>query len=243
MGLTHSPIGPSDGLVLCLDTANKRSYPGSGTSWFDLSGNGNHGTLTNGPTLNTGLGGGMSFDGVNDYVNILDSSVLNFGINNFTVTAWVRTTDTNRRTVCSKYDYDGLGTIETGWYIDVRADGKIRTAIESVISGPVNYRVMDSIATVNDGIWHHVALQRIAQNTINVFIDGNISNGTALTNGTVVSVSNTVPFTIAQEMDKGVGAQFSQYFLGNIDDIRMYSRALTPAEIRQLFEIKRRRYL
>lgn len=46
-----------DGLVLYLDAANKKSYPGSGTVWKDLSGNGNDGTLTNGPTFgSTNLG-------------------------------------------------------------------------------------------------------------------------------------------------------------------------------------------
>jgi hypothetical protein len=58
-----------DGLVLYLDAGNRKSYPGSGTAWFDKSGRGNNGTLTNGPTFNTGSLGSIVFDGTNDYVD------------------------------------------------------------------------------------------------------------------------------------------------------------------------------
>lgn len=56
-----------DGLVLNLDAAKKDSYPGSGTTWFDISGNGNHFTLYNGVGFSTANGGSLTFDGTNDY--------------------------------------------------------------------------------------------------------------------------------------------------------------------------------
>ena len=58
-----------DGLVMYLDAGSRISYLGSGTVWTDLSGNGNNGTLTNGPTFNSGNGGSIVFDGIDDYVN------------------------------------------------------------------------------------------------------------------------------------------------------------------------------
>ena len=58
----------TDGLVLALDAASPRSYPGTGTTWYDLSGNDNNGTLTNGPTFSNGNGGSIAFDGSNDSV-------------------------------------------------------------------------------------------------------------------------------------------------------------------------------
>lgn len=70
MGLAHSPRIITDGLVLCLDAANKKSYTGSGTTWTDLSGNGNHSTLVNGVAYNAENGGYLSFDGVDDYTTI-----------------------------------------------------------------------------------------------------------------------------------------------------------------------------
>jgi len=57
----------TNGLVLALDAANVKSYPGSGTAWADKSGLNNNTTLTNGPTFNSGKGGYIVFDGQNDY--------------------------------------------------------------------------------------------------------------------------------------------------------------------------------
>ena len=69
MGLGHSPRIVTDGLVLCLDAASKRSYPGTGTTWTDLKG-GNNGTLTNmdGANFSSANGGSLSFDGASDYI-------------------------------------------------------------------------------------------------------------------------------------------------------------------------------
>jgi hypothetical protein len=69
MALTHSPRIITDGLVLCLDAGNPKSYPGSGTTWTDLSGRGNNGTL-NGATYSGSNGGNISFDGTDDYATV-----------------------------------------------------------------------------------------------------------------------------------------------------------------------------
>ena len=73
MGVFAGPEVVEDGLVLALDAGNTKSYPGSGTTWTDLSGNGNNGTLTNGPTYSSSNGGSIVFDGVNDFVDISNS--------------------------------------------------------------------------------------------------------------------------------------------------------------------------
>ena len=69
MSFNYSPKVVTNGLVLSLDAANQRSYPGSGTSWYDLTGNFNNGTLVNGPTFSSANGGSIVFDGVDDYAN------------------------------------------------------------------------------------------------------------------------------------------------------------------------------
>jgi len=68
MGTAYNPKIVTDGLVLCLDAGNTKSYPGTGTVWTDLSGNGNNGTLVNGVGYSSDNQGSMVFDGVNDYV-------------------------------------------------------------------------------------------------------------------------------------------------------------------------------
>lgn len=59
----------TDGLVLALDAADTNSYTSGSTTWRDMSGNGNNSTLTNGPTFDSGNGGSIVFDRVDDYAN------------------------------------------------------------------------------------------------------------------------------------------------------------------------------
>jgi len=70
VSLYHSPQISLNGLVLCLDAANPKSYPGSGTTWTNLLGTGNNGTLVNGATYSSANGGVIALDGVNDYISI-----------------------------------------------------------------------------------------------------------------------------------------------------------------------------
>ena len=69
MAFNRGPKIVTQGLVLALDAASNNSYPGSGTTWKDLSGNNNTGTLVNGPTFSSANGGTFILDGSNDYIN------------------------------------------------------------------------------------------------------------------------------------------------------------------------------
>jgi hypothetical protein len=68
MPIASGPNITTDGLILVWDAADKNSYPGSGTTIYDVSGNGYHGTLYNGVGYSTANGGVLVFDGSNDYV-------------------------------------------------------------------------------------------------------------------------------------------------------------------------------
>jgi hypothetical protein len=82
---TYPPI-VTNGLVLNLDAGFLPSYPTSGTTWYDLSGNNNSGSLINGPTFNPV--GAIEFDGINDYINIPGNTTNNFQpTNSFTINA------------------------------------------------------------------------------------------------------------------------------------------------------------
>jgi hypothetical protein len=113
MALAHSPRIVTDGLVLCLDAGNTKSYPGSGTTWTDLSGRGNNGTLVNGVGYNGSNLGSLSFDGVDDYVQFSTVSVQ-------TVCFWGRMEDGIPRLaglVCTSATGDGaLRTDPTGTF-------------------------------------------------------------------------------------------------------------------------------
>ena len=88
MGTGYNPSIVTDGLVFCVDAANQRSYPKSGTTWSDLAGS-NNGTLTNGPTFNAGNGGSIVFDGGDDRVDCTSPPEID-SISEITMIAWVR---------------------------------------------------------------------------------------------------------------------------------------------------------
>jgi hypothetical protein len=67
----------TSGLVVNYDASNATSYPGSGTTWSDLSGNGYNATLQNGPAFSSNFGGNIVLDGSNDYISLPTSGILN----------------------------------------------------------------------------------------------------------------------------------------------------------------------
>jgi hypothetical protein len=96
MATQGGPNIVTDGLVLYLDAANQKSYPGSGTVWTDLSGNGNNGTLINGPTFNSNNGGEIAFDGVDDFIITSNTLTLSDSFD-WTIQCWISSFQTNPR--------------------------------------------------------------------------------------------------------------------------------------------------
>jgi len=132
----------TNGLVLCLNAADKNSYLGSGTTWTDISGNGYNGTLTNGPTFNSANGGSIVFDGADDYIVIPHNSIFNFGTGPFTIMLTVSSAQLKATTAYIKkggptewnnspagwYATSGNGGGDLSWYW-VLADGTSHTEI------------------------------------------------------------------------------------------------------------------
>ncbi len=81
----------TSGLVMHLDAGNVSSYPGSGTTWTDLSGSGNNATLVNSPTFNSSNGGSLVFNGSNQYA----TTAFSFSGRPFSIETWVRFTNQN----------------------------------------------------------------------------------------------------------------------------------------------------
>ena len=98
----------TSGLVLHLDAGNTKSYSGTGSTWYDRSGNlnggvVNNGTLVNGPSYSSIGGGSIGFDGSNDYVTILNNTTVSF-----TIGCWVNTTATS---FTGTNGYEGNGIV------------------------------------------------------------------------------------------------------------------------------------
>jgi hypothetical protein len=101
-GSWRGPNIVKDGLVLYLDAGSPNSFSlvRQSTTWKDISGNGNNGVLTNGPTFNSANGGGIVFNGTTNYVEFGD--ILDLGTNSLTINQWVKLNVVNSQTFLSK---------------------------------------------------------------------------------------------------------------------------------------------
>ena len=221
--LTHSPRIISDGLILCLDAANRQSYPGSGTVWTDLAGS-NNGTLTNSPTFSSANGGSIVFDGVNDYVNLTSSGIIT---NNISVDIWFNTNSTKI--------YAGL----LGSNVTEKYEMLIKNASNLEISlSPGNYIQHNTILSINT--WTNIIVSASNGVAWKVYKNG-VDLGTPPTIVGTYQISGTGVSNIYQgTIRSDVSGTFA--FSGNISSIKIYNRALTPAEILQNYNATKGRY-
>jgi hypothetical protein len=233
MALSHGPPIVTNGLVLALDAADRNSYPGSGTAWTDLSGNGNNGTLTNGPTYNSVNGGSLVFDGVDDYVVSSNSSSLQL-TSQGTVSAWVYLTDilTDERLIVMKGNLSGNG-ISYGLYFNYSP------------SSPNNI----AFFVDSDGNWGPTSIitkENISANTWYNFVAGWSSSGLFLYTNGVLSNSNSTSVSAnvnSFPLYVGGGPDIGWIdWKGNIAQVSIYNRALSAAEIQQNFNALRGRF-
>ena len=230
MAVFSGPEVVNNGLLLHVDAANLRSYPGSGATWSDLSGVGNNGTLVNGVGYSGVNNGTMVFDGVNDYCNIANTSIGNFATSDFSVSCWAKAASSANTTrgLFSKYDpHSGNGT---GWFIFYR-DGIIWVRITQDLAAPLE--MSQIIASVPTSVWYHIVITRTA-NYFSLYINGVLYRTNITTN--IINCSSTGPLRI------GSGYSSGYYYIGDVGIASIYNRALTPLEIQQNFNAIRSRY-
>jgi hypothetical protein len=158
------------GLVLHLDASALESYPGSGTIWYDMSGNDNHGTLTNGPTFSSDSQGYINIDGINDYVTIPHSSYWSFGTGEFSIEMWIYLDGAQPQNY-SAY----IGTFQSKW----PASGwSIMNSPGTNIRNYSNDGTYETTISANTDLnqWKHIVLTRVG-NTGYLYIN-NSSVGT-----------------------------------------------------------------
>src|SRR5207247_4603079 len=203
-----------------------RFEDGSGTVAADSSGNGFNGALVNGPAFVAGpVCQALSFDGVDDYVDVANAQALD--IFPLTIAVWIRTTDTGLHGVVNKYlssSLNGYQIFTNGgslcaWYF--------RDATDYVWDGTAC-----TLATpgYNDGLWHHVALVVDASGE-SLYVDGVPKAARAWT-GTAGPATTTASLTFGRY--PGIA---TPYFPGSLDEVRIYGRALSAAEVAGLAAI------
>jgi hypothetical protein len=230
-----------NGLVLYLDAANRRSYPGSGTAWNDLSGNGKTGTLTNGPTFSGDNGGSISFDRVNDHVilsNSYTSLSLPTGSSPRTLMMWFKTGTTF--TAGSIYEHIlhyGTNTTNQAYGIALyKIDGVFY--ISNHTWGGNSYFTNYSVST--NTIYFVAVTYNDSSTPRNTFF----VNGTIGTTG--FSQGKTEDYTIntgtTWQLYLGARINPAEYFGGSIYSAYIYNRALTAQEILQNYNATRSRF-
>ena len=208
----------TNGLVLALDAGISRSYPGSGTTWTDLSGRGNNGTLTNGPTYSSDNGGVLDFDGTNDYASVAQN-IIGTGNASHTLEMWVN--------------------------FDVLTSGRWWLAVIGQYTGGSEHWIGSSPTSTQFGVWtgSQVTLDLLGINRW-LHIVGTF-NGTTLTyyvnNSVGGSTSATFSFSNSN-LNIGLPLSGENYFNGKISNVRMYDRALTASEVSQNFNATRSRF-
>jgi hypothetical protein len=211
----------TNGLVLNLDAAKRDSYPGSGTTWRDISGNQNNGTLTNGPTFNSDNGGSFVFDGADDYV----TTNYNAQLQNFTACIWFKANSLT--TIAGRLlDKDYLN----GFWLGKNPNGSLNSWGGGVrdLSFPYGRYI-----TLTDNQWHYIV--SIRNNTTHTIYGDGITN----------TISGTVSTTATNASSLWFGRENNigpSLYKGNISQVKIYNRALTAQEVLQNYNATKGRY-
>jgi len=208
----------TDGLVFYLDAGFTSSYPRSGITWYDLSGD-NNGTLTNGPSYNSDNGGGIVFDGTDDYVS-LSNYTLN---NNFTYGIWVM------RNGNGDQGTRGIVISNAATYIDVGFNGGIMFSL-ILSNGSQNLTTYGSMVPI--GQWAYYTATYNQENAI-LYLNGVqiASNNYSLGVGRIGSTFRIGSF------DGG-----SYHLNGKIAIAQVYNKALTAAEVIRNYDAQKTRF-
>jgi hypothetical protein len=231
MGVSGGPDMIQDGLVLSLDASDQNSYPGSGTTWTDLSGNSNTGTLTNGPTFNSANGGNIVFDGTNDFVDCGNGTSINI-TNNVSVNIWFKITAVTinyqgiiakRNAVTNNTNY-GINFNNSLFQLYYNTSGTFRIL-------NVNY---SSYFTTNK--WYNV-FGTLAQNSTStdakMYLNSSlIASSTLLENITTATTNLIIGGSVSSD----------EFFNGSIGNTQIYNRVLSATEVQQNYNAQKSRF-
>jgi hypothetical protein len=218
-------------LVLCLDAANRKSYPGSGTTWTDLSGRGNTGTLRNSPTYSADNLGKIVFDAVNDDIDCGNNSSINFGTGDFTVSVWFRrfsNATSNLRLLSKAAGGDSANAANAGFCFfggNTEMNFAINPTGTRIIPFAASYSVNEWVNVV--GLLERGVSVRTYKNAVQV--------------ATATAPAGSVSGTTSLFLGSNVGENL--FWAGEISNVSLYNRALTASEIQQNFNALKSRYI
>lgn len=229
MAFGNGPRIVTSGLVLALDAGDKNSYPGSGTTWYDLSGNGKNGTLTGGSFYSGDNGGIMNFDGVNDTVSFGTGNTF-FPLSSFTIDITFQSKGTVPTTGTSPglfgFTY-GVGLQFSSTNMSFIIISGSSTVYSLSTNDGVNYR--------DNGNWYNLVCQATPTNTY-IYVNGVLKNSRSATwIGSTFWPTNT--WNLGRDNNNS-----NYFFTGSIASYKMYNRALSADEIAQNYNAQKSRF-
>lgn len=200
----------------------------SGISRYKLSGDvtdswsSNDGTDNTSTGYETGVyGQAKKFNGTDDYISI-DKSLAGTK-SEYSVFSWFKTTDSGNYTRIYSEGYSGSNVPFIG--IQKNSSDQLEIQIKSADTSEL---MISSSSTVNNGNWHHGGFQLLSDGTVRLYLDGKLINTGTLPSGTYTDLNQTAIGTLYRD-DR------VNYWNGQIDDLRIYSNALTPVQIEKLY--------
>lgn len=236
MSVHAGPNAVESGLVLALDAANPKSYPGTGTTWTDLSGNSINGTLINSPSYDSSENGSLSFNGTNSFISFSNTNTIHF-LNrspySFEIWAYPRTNTTNAYPgFINRESNPGTGRDGYNFYYTKVGitSGFNYIATERFGTGTVTNNGLTLSDAVFFNNWHCFCVVYDGNNLIlyrNKILINSLSSTHNITN---TSASLTI------------GQRGGNYSDSKIPIVKFYNRALTLQEVSQNFDSTRSRY-
>ncbi len=229
------------GLVLNLDAGVSSSYPGSGTTWTDLSGNGNNGFLLNGVGFDGGNGGSLVFNSINKRIS---SSFVYELFDEYTLSCWMRRLSNNNFQVLIAGE---IGN-NMGMGIRISSSSLLFHTYDGDFGSGVDRTLLSVNDVINENAWYSVASTVVRTETIPHSSAYSLTSGIVklYVNGEELGISS---FSNARLYTKRwltiaapSGNNLSRNFIGNVAQASIYNRALTPQEIQQNFNAYRRRF-
>jgi hypothetical protein len=227
-------------LVFYVDGGDTNSYPGSGTTWYDISGNGNNATLYNSPSFSSSDGGGsFNFNGSNQYVQANVNSTILDGDPNFTIEFFVKRTATLVGTTAA---YWGLGQGGTqGYAVQGWTPTDNRIHMDLWDSSRVDSQVDYPLNTYVHVVWSKTGTG-ISPSTVSCYVNGVLAN--SISGRGQTSGPNYPTSTSGNGISIGrIAGNYDGYYGAcKIGLFRVYSRGLTGGEVLQNYYAQKSRF-
>jgi hypothetical protein len=216
------------GLVLNLDAGNPYSYAGAGTTWYDVSGNGNNGTFgasTAAPTYNSDSGGVIVFDGTDDRITSFPTQIS--GTGSKTINCFFKTSKTVRNGLCGIRDTSVL----SGWVFTVN-----RSAAGNLTYFHTGGSIIEVAAGISINTWYNACVTYDTSTaTVILYLNG-------VQIGSPVTSFSVIPSSTFNGIVGGEDNAFNDPFGGSIGLVQIYNIALSAAQVLQNYNATKGRF-